>query len=98
MKFKWMASVLLLLALCLPLLGMAQTKSASKAPSISPQLHKDLLAAIEKGVTYLLKNHKENGCWEDHIGISALAVTSILKQPGGAHKQGPEVKLERRVG
>ena len=92
MKFKWMTSVLIIFALCCLPLSMAQTKSASTSSSISPQLHKDILASIEKGVAYLLKNQKENGCWEDHVGISALAVTSVLKQPGGAHKQGPEVK------
>jgi squalene-hopene/tetraprenyl-beta-curcumene cyclase len=92
MKSKWIMAVLLPLILCLTQLGISQKKSGSSAASISPQLRKDVLAGIERGVDFLLKNQKANGCWEDHIGITALAVTAILKQPGSPHKQAPEVK------
>jgi squalene-hopene/tetraprenyl-beta-curcumene cyclase len=89
MKYKWMVAALLLLVLCITQLGVSQKKSDSE---ISAQLRKDILAAIEKGVNFLLKEQKSNGCWEDHVGITALATTAILKQPGGAHKKDPEVK------
>lgn len=76
-----------------PSLMLPQQKAAAPAGQISPQLHKDLLAAAERGVVYLIQNQKADGCWENHVGITALAATAILKQPGDSkHKQGPEVK------
>ena len=92
MKFRWIIASIILLTLCITQLGISQKKSESNGPSMTPQLRKDILAAIERGVNYLLKDQKANGCWEDHVGITALATTAILKQPGGAHKQAPEVK------
>lgn len=92
MKSRWIIAGLLLLLLVITQLGISQKKPESSGPSISPQLRKDILAGIERGVNYLLKNQKANGCWEDHVGITALATTAILKQPGGTHKQAPEVK------
>jgi squalene-hopene/tetraprenyl-beta-curcumene cyclase len=91
MKYKPTVAFMLLLMLCLTQAGIAQKKEA-KAPSMPPQLQKDILAGMEKGVTYLLKNQKANGSWGDHIGITALAVTAICNQPGAAHKKAPEVK------
>ncbi len=96
-----------LLALCLPLTVMSQQKTAaapqkataavqksaaSPSGQITPQMRKDLEAAIERGVAYLLKNQKTDGSWENNSGISSLAATAILKQSGGAHKAAPEVK------
>ena len=99
--------LVVLLALCLPLMVMSQQKTAaapqkaaapaqksaaSPSGQITPQMRKDLEAAIERGVVYLLKNQKADGNWENHSGISSLAATAILKQPGAAHKDAPEVK------
>lgn len=80
----------LLMFLCIAQFVVPQGKTAG--PSISPQLHKQLSDGIERGVAYLLKNQKPNGSWDDHPGITALALTAIFRQPGGAHKQSPEVK------
>jgi squalene-hopene/tetraprenyl-beta-curcumene cyclase len=92
MKSKWVIAFLLLLTLCMTQLGISQKKSEPGSRTISTQVRKDMETAIERGVKYLLQNQKANGCWEDHVGITALAVTAILKQTGGAHKQAPEVK------
>lgn len=92
MKSKWVTAFALLSALCLSPLGISQKKPETISTSIAPQLRKDVLAGMEKGVNYLLQNQKADGSWEDHVGITALAVTAILKQPGGAHKRAPEVK------
>jgi squalene-hopene/tetraprenyl-beta-curcumene cyclase len=91
MKHKWIVAFLLLLTMGLVQTGISQKKEPG-APSISPQLKKDAQAAIEKGVQYLLQTQKDNGCWGDHIGITALATTAILKQPGAPHKQDPKLK------
>jgi len=92
MKLKWMLAGLLLATLCLTQWVPAQKKAETKESTISAQVRKDVLAGIERGVVFLLKDQKANGSWEDHVGITALATTAILKQPGGAHKQSPEVK------
>ncbi len=94
------AVCLIVAALCLPQLAFMQQKTAASAQKskagpagqINPQLRKDLESAIERGVAYMLKNQKADGSWENHVGITALAATAILKQPAGTHKQGPEVK------
>ncbi len=91
MRYKGIVTVLLLLMLCLAQVGISQKKEPN-SPSMSPQLRKDVLAGIEKGVKYLLNSQKDNGCWGDHIGITALATTAILKQPQAPYKQDPKVK------
>jgi len=92
MKSKWILAGLLLATLCLAQWVTAQKKAEPKAPVLSAQARKDMLAGIERGVSFLLKDQKANGCWEDHVGITALATTAILKQPDGAHKKAAEVK------
>ena len=74
-------------------LGTADLQSQSASPTISPELRAQLEASIQRGVAYLLKNQKPDGSWDDYPGITALAATAILKQPGNAsQKSGPEVK------
>jgi squalene-hopene/tetraprenyl-beta-curcumene cyclase len=68
-------------------------KTGAAAAPFSPQLRKDLMAAIDRGVAYLLQNQKPDGNWEDHVGITSLAATAILQQPGGSPtRRGPGVK------
>lgn len=70
----------------------AQKTAAAPASQISPQMRKDLEAAVDRGVAYILQNQKPDGSWENHVGITSLAATAILKQPGNSvHKQGPQV-------
>ena len=74
-------------------LGTVGLQSQSAPPTISPEVRAQLEAAIQRGVAYLLKNQKADGSWDDYPGITALAATAILKQPGNAsQKSGPEVK------
>lgn len=86
MRSKWTLSIFIILAtLCFTQVITAQ--------QVSPQLRKDIDAAIQKGVTYLLQNQRADGCWGEHIGITALAATAILQQPGNSpSKKGPEVQ------
>jgi len=75
--------------------------SQQTAQLISPQTQKDVAASVQRGVDYLLKNQKEDGSWDNHIGITGLAATALMKLPGdNPHKQGPAVKkaLEYIVG
>jgi squalene-hopene/tetraprenyl-beta-curcumene cyclase len=74
-------------------LGTADVQTQSASPTLSPGLRSQLEASIQRGVDYLLKNQKSDGSWDDYPGITALAATAILKQPGNASvKSGPEVK------
>jgi squalene-hopene/tetraprenyl-beta-curcumene cyclase len=92
---------LVLVMMFVPSLMISQQKAATPAPKAaaapagqaSAQMHKDLLAAMDRGVAFLIQNQKADGGWEDHVGITALAATAILKYPGESkYKQGPEVK------
>lgn len=74
-------------------LGAADLQTQSASPTISPELRVQLEASIQRGVAYLMKNQKSDGSWEDYPGITALAATAILKQPGNASKKPtPEVR------
>ena len=41
-----------------------------------------LMESLNKAEAYLRSQQKPDGMWENHPGISALAATAILKQPG----------------
>jgi len=68
-------------------LGAADVQTQSASPTISPELRAQLEASIQRGVAYLMKNQKPDGSWDDYPGITALAATAILKQPGSASRK-----------
>ncbi|MBN2243765.1 MAG: terpene cyclase/mutase family protein [Acidobacteria bacterium] len=87
-----------LVVLCASQAAFPQQTAAQRIPH---QLQKGIAAGMQRGVDYLLANQKEDGSWENHVGITALAATAINQMPGdNPQKQGPAVKkaLEYIIG
>ncbi|MBN2321813.1 MAG: terpene cyclase/mutase family protein, partial [Acidobacteria bacterium] len=88
--FRKAFTFLILFVLCSTQVVFSQQTAAQLIP---PQAQKEIAASMQRGVDYLLENQKEDGSWEDHVGITALAVAAIMKMPGeNPHKQGAAVK------
>jgi squalene-hopene/tetraprenyl-beta-curcumene cyclase len=88
------ASRLLTLLLCVQLgtPGLAAAQSAAPRPAgLTADTHKRLLESLDRAETYIRQQQKPDGTWEDHLGITALAATAILRQPGKAHARQLEV-------
>ena len=57
-------------------------QAARTSGRLSADTRAKLLDALNKGETYLRQNQQADGRWEKHPGITALAITAILRQPG----------------
>ena len=79
---------LLCAQLCLAVPGFGQTtpaRGATTAPrGLSAETQKRLMDSLQKAEAYLRSQQKPDGTWENHPGITALAATAILRQPGAA--------------
>ena len=69
--------------LCLPTTATAQTKPAAAAGSgLSAETRNQLMDALNKGEAYLRQQQKPDGAFDANPGITGLAATAILRQPG----------------
>jgi squalene-hopene/tetraprenyl-beta-curcumene cyclase len=70
--------------LCLPSAAFAQSKppAVSSRSGLSAETRQRLIAALNKAETYLRQQQKPDGTFDANPGISALAATAILRQPG----------------
>ncbi|HUK37130.1 MAG TPA: hypothetical protein VLV86_24610, partial [Vicinamibacterales bacterium] len=66
----------------------AQTAAASGRgagkPKLSADTQKKLNDSLERGAAYLRQQQHADGTWENHPGITAMAATALLRQPGVA--------------
>jgi squalene-hopene/tetraprenyl-beta-curcumene cyclase len=90
MRLIRVCALSILMSLCLTQTPFAQGRASGGA--MTPQVRKQVLDSIERGVAYLVKNQQPDGSWDNYPGITALALTAILRQPGGARMKSPEVK------
>jgi squalene-hopene/tetraprenyl-beta-curcumene cyclase len=51
---------------------------------LSADLRKKLTDSLERGAAYLRQRQHADGTWENHPGITAMAATALLRQPGVA--------------
>jgi squalene-hopene/tetraprenyl-beta-curcumene cyclase len=56
--------------------------SAQSRPGLTAATQKQLMESLNKAEAYLKTQQAPDGTWEKHPGITALAATAILKQPG----------------
>ena len=69
-----------------------QTSLLAQSSGVPAALKQALLESLEQGHTFLLERQHDDGTWEDHPGITALAVSAILGQTGTAlENQRPHV-------
>lgn len=55
---------------------------AQSRPGLTADTRKQLMESLNKGEAYLKAQMAPDGTWENNPGITALAATAILKQPG----------------
>ena len=79
---------LLAALLCALLIGPAtgfpqSAPTGAPAPrGLTPQTQKRLMESLNRAEVYLRQQQKPDGTWENHPGITALAATALLRQPG----------------
>jgi squalene-hopene/tetraprenyl-beta-curcumene cyclase len=60
----------------------APARGRGAQPGLSPQLREQLMASVRRGATYLRQQQHADGTWENHPGITGMAATALLRQPG----------------
>jgi squalene-hopene/tetraprenyl-beta-curcumene cyclase len=87
---QWLAP-LLCAFLAAPTVGFSQSAPtgapASTPPGLTAQTRSRLIESLNKGEAFLRRQQKPDGMWESHPGITALAATALLRQPGTREKQ-----------
>jgi hypothetical protein len=56
--------------------------AAQSRPGLTADTQRRLMESLNKGEAYLKSQQAPDGTWEKNPGITGLAVTVILKQPG----------------
>src|SRR5262245_2501792 len=62
--------------------GQGNPTPAASAGGLSAAMRGDLTKSLERGAAYLRQTQKPDGTWENHPGITGMAATALLKQPG----------------
>ncbi len=68
------------LVLAAPMAGFAQQKPAGKG--LSGETRKKLLDSLNRGAAFILQQQKPDGSFDPHAGITAVATSALMKQPG----------------
>jgi len=71
--------------LALPAAALAQAArpgASQTARGLTPDTEKRLQDSLKKAEAYLRSQQRPDGTWENHPGITALAATALLRQPG----------------
>lgn len=55
---------------------------APQSGALSSETRQKLVESLERGAAYLRQNQQPDGLWEKNPGITALAVTALMRQPG----------------
>ena len=77
--------MVLAVLMTMPAAATAQSAKAGKLPGgLTADTQKRLVESLNKAEAFLKSQQAPDGTWEKHPGITALAATSILKQPGAA--------------
>ncbi len=78
-----------LFAMCLCLSGALGTTAVaqnaargSQNGALSADTRQKLLQSLARGAAYLRTQQREDGIWENHPGITGMAATALLRQPG----------------
>jgi squalene-hopene/tetraprenyl-beta-curcumene cyclase len=70
-------------AVCALVVGSgAANGQAAKSSKLSAETRAKLMDSLNKAETYLRSKQQADGRWEKHPGITALAVTALVRQPG----------------
>ena len=71
------------LVCCVALIMLPPTApSAQTGAGLSPELRQKLTVSLERGAAYLKQQQQPNGSFDSNPGITAMAATALLRQPG----------------
>ena len=62
--------------------GLAGQSSPARGGGLSAATRQKLIESLNKGEAYLRQQQQPTGRWENHPGVTALAITAIVRQPG----------------
>ena len=67
----------------------APARGVQPAPDVtlSADTRQKLMASLNRAAEYLRQQQKADGTWENHPGVTAMAATALLRQPGVARGQ-----------
>ena len=65
----------------MPLISAGQSRTAAPR-GLTADTQKQLIQSLNKAEAYLRQQQAADGTWEKHPGITALAATALLNQPG----------------
>ena len=65
-------------------LAQARAGGAQATRGLTPETEKRLQDSLKKAEAYLRSQQRPDATWENHPGITALAATALLRQPGVA--------------
>jgi len=83
MKVSGLLVLVLGAQLCVPSAVQAQSSAPSSNRSgLTAETRQRLMSALDKAESYLRQQQKPDGSFDANVGISALAATAILRQPG----------------
>lgn len=69
-----------------PSASAQSAKAGAARPGLTPATQRKLVESLNKAEAYLRSQQAPDGNWEKHPGITALAATAILRQPGAARE------------
>ena len=78
--------------------ALAQSATPPQAQrGLTAETQRKLRASLAKAEAYLRKQQKPDGTWDDHPGITAMAATAMLRQPGnGPSSSRPSARRSTR--
>jgi squalene-hopene/tetraprenyl-beta-curcumene cyclase len=80
---KRLVATALVLSVAAGAAPFAQTPARTPTnSSLSAATRAQLIASVGRGATYLESQMKADGTWENHPGITGMAATALLRQPG----------------
>src|SRR5262245_14200031 len=81
---RWLPLVMCLgLAVVSSRLVIGQTAAIdTRNGRLSADTRQKLLQSLGRGATYLRQQQRDDGIWENHPGITGMAATALLRQPG----------------
>src|SRR5262245_16558874 len=91
MKRSPVCALFLCLQLAVPAAALAQATPASRPAAASRGLtaetEKKLRESLAKAEAYLRSKQKADGTFDTNPGVTALAATALLRQPGASRAQ-----------
>jgi squalene-hopene/tetraprenyl-beta-curcumene cyclase len=80
-----------------PMPAVAQTRSAANTAPLSAETRQKLTDSLNRGAAYLLQQEKVDGTFDSNPGVTAIAVTALLRQNGAKPSADQVKKLSKTL-